>query len=256
MDELKALCQQMQKDGLIPIAFADKDGWPAMGTFDVLNMRDQRLPVPRRPDGAQGGRGTTPRSRRSSRPGPSCCPTTRPTRWAAPGRRLRSRCRSKKAGMYLLGLFVTQQFDRPTSTTSTSSPSPRSTRPIGSGRPRRPDRRLHDGGQAEERGRRQGAADVARHQGGAATSTLKTDPSDARRRTRGGSTAAYTALQKKSAELVGSAKNIAQFLDRDTRPDFASTVMIPAHPDVPQEPEGHRRALKSIESQAKSIFTA
>ena len=29
----------MKKDGLIPIAFTDKDGWPAMGTFDYLNMR-------------------------------------------------------------------------------------------------------------------------------------------------------------------------------------------------------------------------
>ena len=29
----------MKSDGLIPIAFADKDGWPAMGTFDSLNMR-------------------------------------------------------------------------------------------------------------------------------------------------------------------------------------------------------------------------
>ncbi len=29
----------MKTDGLIPMAFADKDGWPAMGTFDILNMR-------------------------------------------------------------------------------------------------------------------------------------------------------------------------------------------------------------------------
>src|SRR3954451_1886983 len=29
----------MKKDGLSPIAFGDKDGWPAMGTFDYLNMR-------------------------------------------------------------------------------------------------------------------------------------------------------------------------------------------------------------------------
>ena len=29
----------MKKDGLVPIAFGDKDGWPAMGTFDYLNMR-------------------------------------------------------------------------------------------------------------------------------------------------------------------------------------------------------------------------
>ena len=32
-----ALCKQMKKDGLVPIAFGDKDGWPAMGTFDILN---------------------------------------------------------------------------------------------------------------------------------------------------------------------------------------------------------------------------
>ena len=38
-DDLKALCTKMQADGLIPIAFGDKDGWPAMGTFDILNLR-------------------------------------------------------------------------------------------------------------------------------------------------------------------------------------------------------------------------
>ena len=39
LDELKTLGAQMKKDGLDPIAFADKDGWPAMGTFDILNLR-------------------------------------------------------------------------------------------------------------------------------------------------------------------------------------------------------------------------
>ena len=39
LDELVTLSTQMQKDGLVPIAFADKDGWPAMGTFDQLNLR-------------------------------------------------------------------------------------------------------------------------------------------------------------------------------------------------------------------------
>ena len=38
-DEFETLCTKMQADGLIPLAFADKDGWPAMGTFDILNMR-------------------------------------------------------------------------------------------------------------------------------------------------------------------------------------------------------------------------
>jgi multiple sugar transport system substrate-binding protein len=38
-DDFIKLCQQMQKDGLTPIAIADKDGWPAQGTFDILNLR-------------------------------------------------------------------------------------------------------------------------------------------------------------------------------------------------------------------------
>jgi len=38
-DELLALLGRMRADGLVPIAFGDKDGWPAMGWFDILNLR-------------------------------------------------------------------------------------------------------------------------------------------------------------------------------------------------------------------------
>ena len=34
-------------------------------------------------------------------------------------------------------------------------------------------------------------------------------------------TSGYTPLQKKSAEIIGGAQRITQFLDRDTNPDFA-----------------------------------
>ena len=39
LDEFKTLAAKMKSDGLIPMAFADKDGWPAMGTFDILDLR-------------------------------------------------------------------------------------------------------------------------------------------------------------------------------------------------------------------------
>src|SRR5256714_1268409 len=39
LDDLNGLAQKMQQDGLVPFAFADQQGWPAMGTFDILNMR-------------------------------------------------------------------------------------------------------------------------------------------------------------------------------------------------------------------------
>src|SRR5215213_2964899 len=38
-DEFMALLKQIQSEGMTPLAFADKDGWPAMGTFDYVNMR-------------------------------------------------------------------------------------------------------------------------------------------------------------------------------------------------------------------------
>ena len=38
-DQMIALCKTMQKDKLVPFAFADKDLWPALGTFDILNLR-------------------------------------------------------------------------------------------------------------------------------------------------------------------------------------------------------------------------
>jgi multiple sugar transport system substrate-binding protein len=57
-------------------------------------------------------------------------------------------------------------------------------------------------------------------------------------------------------EFVGGAKQISQFLDRDTRPDFASTVMIPALQQFIKSPNDIDGLTKSIESQKKSIFTS
>ncbi|MFD0585155.1 hypothetical protein [Dactylosporangium darangshiense] len=69
-------------------------------------------------------------------------------------------------------------------------------------------------------------------------------------------TSGYNALQKKSAELVGSAKHISQFLDRDTRPDFASQVMIPALQTFINKPDDVDGLLKNIEAQKKTIFAS
>jgi multiple sugar transport system substrate-binding protein len=66
----------------------------------------------------------------------------------------------------------------------------------------------------------------------------------------------YTGLQKKAAEFIGSAESIAQFLDRDTRPDFASTVMIPGLQSFIKNPSDVDGLTKSLENQKKSIFTS
>ena len=70
----------------------------------------------------------------------------------------------------------------------------------------------------------------------------------------GASDAKYGELQKKSAEFVKSAKSITQFMDRDTRPDFASTVMIPAIQSFIKNPKDIDGLCTSIQAQKKSIF--
>ena len=72
----------------------------------------------------------------------------------------------------------------------------------------------------------------------------------------GTDTSKYNALQKKAAELVGQAKHITQFLDRDTRPDFASTVMIPSLQKFIAKPADINSILDSVEQQKQAIFTS
>ena len=45
-------------------------------------------------------------------------------------------------------------------------------------------------------------------------------------------------------------------MDRDTRPDFASTVMIPSLQSYLKAPADASSILKNVEAQKKSIFTA
>ncbi len=67
-------------------------------------------------------------------------------------------------------------------------------------------------------------------------------------------TGSYNALQQKSAELVGAAKYIAQFLDRDTDPDFASKVIGAAIGDFLSDPSQIDTLLSSVEEQ-KGTYT-
>jgi multiple sugar transport system substrate-binding protein len=64
----------------------------------------------------------------------------------------------------------------------------------------------------------------------------------------------YNALQQKSAELVGAAKYIAQFLDRDTDPDFAAKVVGKAIQDFLSDPDSIDSVLETVEEQ-KATYT-
>ena len=128
MDALKEAAAKMKAKSSSPLAFADKDGWPAMGTFDQLNFRlngyDFHVSLM-----AGNESWTDPKVKAVFTAWAdelAADPASR-ARSAAPGRKRRRRCCQKKAGMYLLGdaSSASSSPRAPTATTSTSSASPR-----------------------------------------------------------------------------------------------------------------------------------
>ena len=87
----------------------------------------------------------------------------------------------------------------------------------------------------------------------AANTYLATDPNDTAANRRA-SRVHYSALQKKAADLIAGAKHIAQYMDRDTRPDFASTVMIPSLQSFLNNPNNVNSLVASIQKQKVAIF--
>jgi len=253
LDELVALAKQMQGDKLTPIAFADKDGWPAMGTFDYLNMRingyDFHISL-------MGGNEswTDPKVAKVFDTWRELLPYHQQgslgRTWQEAGQALQQ----KKAGMYLLGMFVGQQFPEADRDDLDFFAFPEIDPAIGTDSVEAPiDGFMLAKSPREEANAKQLLEYLA---GTEAVSTyLKSDPNNIAANTKA-DTSSYNALQKKAVELIGSAAHISQFLDRDTRPDFASTVMIPSLQEFIRKPNDVAGLTKKIEDQKKTIFTS
>jgi len=253
LDELVALAKQMQGDKLTPIAFADKDGWPAMGTFDYLNMRingyDFHISL-------MGGNEswTDPKVARVFDTWRELLPYHQQgslgRTWQEAGQALQQ----KKAGMYLLGMFVGQQFPEADRDDLDFFAFPEIDPAIGTDSVEAPiDGFMLAKSPREEANAKQLLEYLA---GTEAVGTyLKSDPNNIAANTKA-DTSSYNALQKKAVELIGSAAHISQFLDRDTRPDFASTVMIPSLQEFIRNPNDVAGLTKKIEDQKKTIFTS
>jgi multiple sugar transport system substrate-binding protein len=253
LDEMTALSKQMQKDGLDPIAFADKDGWPAMGTFDILNMRhngyDFHISLmkgeaswedPKVKQVFDTWRGLMPYHQQG-----------------ALGRTWQEAAKSladKKTGMYVLGLFLGNQLSEEDRKDLDFFNFPEVDSAVGSDTLDAP----IDGFMLSKKPKNEeGAKALMRYlaSGAAQDIYLKSDPNNIAT-AKDADTSGYTPLQKKAVELVNSASNISQFMDRDTRPDFASTVMIPSLQAFIRKPDDIDGLTKQIENQKKTIFTS
>ncbi len=85
-DEFKALLDQMQADGITPLAGANDGNWPQMGMFDMLNLRINGYDFHVSLMGGQENWTERSGQGRCSRRGRSSSPTTNPTPTAASGR--------------------------------------------------------------------------------------------------------------------------------------------------------------------------
>jgi multiple sugar transport system substrate-binding protein len=252
LDELKSLSDQMKKDGITPFAFADQQGWPAMGTFDILNMRingydfhvslmagkeswtDNKVKnvfttfrdlLPYHQDGSLG------------------------RQWQDAAQSLVR----KETGMMTLGSFIGEQFTNQADHDDLDFFAyPEINAAYGTDSIDAP----IDGFMMSKSPKNAaGAKQLLEYLGSAEAAAifLQSSPNSVAAQ-KNADTSKYTALQKKSAEIISSAKHIAQFLDRDTRPDFASTVMIPSLQQFINKPDDIDGLLKSIEDQKKTIF--
>jgi multiple sugar transport system substrate-binding protein len=160
----------------------------------------------------------------------------------------------KKAGMYLLGMFVGQQFKGADREDLDFFAFPEVDPAVGTDTVEAPiDGFMLAKSPREEKNAKQLLEYLAGTE--AVNTYLKSDPNNIAANNKA-DTSGYNALQKKAVELIGSAAHISQFLDRDTRPDFASTVMIPSLQEFIRNPKDVDGLTTKIEQQKKTIFTS
>ena len=220
IDEFKALGDKMKADGLVPLAFGDQDGWPAMGTFDILNMRlngyafhiglmegTEKWSDPRVQAVFEYWRDLLPYFQQG-----------------APGRTWQDAAKAalvdKVAGMYFLGTFAVEQagefgtdvgfFPFPLLGTQFDGENAIDA-PI-DGFMLSANSKNADAAKAFLKCVASPEAQVAYVTSPGIGSVAVSPLAD---------TSGYTDVQKMSAEVLKNAGNIAQFLDRDARADFA-----------------------------------
>ena len=251
IDELEALAADMQGAGLVPIAFGDSDGWPAMGTFDYLNLRTNGYDF--HTSLLAGNESWESDEVREAF-----------ENWArllpyhqdqALGRTWQDAAQGLvdgTSGMYLLGMFVGQQFPDEERDDLDFFLFPEINPEHGRDTIEAP---IDGWMMSTNTDNEEGAMALLAHLGSAEAQQayLESDPNNVGANS-GVDTSGYNALQVKAEELVSGSDHITQFLDRDTRPDFASTVMIPSLQSFIQSPDDIAGLLTSIEEQKQAIF--
>jgi len=252
-DQFTALAQQMKKDGLIPIAFADKDLWPALGTFDILNLRingyDFHMQLMQ-----NKAQYTDPKVTEVFKHWaeilPYCQSGANGRIWQDAAKALEN----KQAGMMFQGSNqVAANYSAANLPDLDFFPYPAINPDHGQDYMDAP----ADGFILPNKGKNGGSAKKVLEYigtGPAEVAYLKTDKWDVGL-AQNIDTSGYNAIQKKSAQAIAACKNVAQFGDRDTDPAMAAALeaLIQKFIDDPSD-SNISSIQKSAADQAKTIF--
>jgi multiple sugar transport system substrate-binding protein len=219
-EDFKTLAADIQADGLVPLAFADKDGWPAMGTFDILNMRQNGYQF--HVDLMAGKeKWTDSKVADVFELWKELLPFTQPNALGRTWQEGAQAMINKEAAMYFLGTFAGEQATDPAAHDDLDFfPFPvlgnewdselAIDAPI--------DGLMLSKDPANPEAAKALLACVGT--GPAQLEFLASSPNNVAA-AKDADTSSYSPFQKKMAEIIGNSGAIAQFLDRDTRPDFA-----------------------------------
>jgi multiple sugar transport system substrate-binding protein len=249
-----ALCDQMEADGITPLAAANDGRWPQMGMFDMINMRTNGYDFH---VSLMGGNEswTDDRVKQVFANWSELLPYYQPDVNGRTWQDAATALGDKSAGMYLLGNFVTSNFDATQQEIIDDIDFfafPEIDPAHGQDAIEAP----IDGFMMAKSPKNEAGAKAlltALGQAAAVDAFIDVDPSVVAANGTA-QTDTYNALQQKAADLVGSAKYIAQFLDRDTDPDFASNVVGIAIADFLADPSKVDSILDTVERQ-KGTYT-
>jgi multiple sugar transport system substrate-binding protein len=252
-DDFVALAKQMQKDGFTPLAFAEKDGWPALGTFDILNLRingyDYHIKLMKH-EVPWTDKGVTAVFDQWRQLMPYLQKGANGRLWQDAAKALET----KKAGMMFQGSNqVAANYSAANLDDLDFFPWPTINPDFGQDFMDAPT----DGFMLPKKAKNKDTAKKILEYIGTAdaeSTFLKTDHWDVGLAT-GLVAPTYNAIQKKSVEAISACKSVSQFMDRDTVPDMA-TAMIKAIQSFVDNPSASNVSTiqKSAEDQAKTIF--
>lgn len=253
-DEFKALCDTMTADGITPLAGANDGRWPQMGMFDMLNLRingyDFHVSL-------MGGQESWEDDKVKAvfAAWNEILPYYQPDANGRTWQDAANGLGDKSVGMYLLGTFITSNFDETQQDIIDDIDFflfPAINEEHGQDAIEAP---IDGFMMAASPQNPEGAKALLGGLGAAAAidAYIAVNPSVVAAND-GANTASYNALQQKSAEAVGTAKYIAQFLDRDTDPDFAANVVGVAIADFLATPDNIDAILADVEAK-KQTYT-